>query len=328
MYREVSQYHARHALTVIAICLTAGCGSLSQKVSEGYGVGPITDIKTDEIEVMLEKVSAKMFTDDANRGIFKACSVGKTSYNNGIILSECQGMRNNFLATVVLASDQACSTHLKSMYGNEAGWNMGLASLDALFSTSAAAVGSVAAKTNYAATSAFFIGERALTNEVVYKNQLVPVIHAKITERRSLAYKNMRDRFAEDMQHYPFRVAVIDVSNYHYMCSFMHGLQWALQEGSASAQLLVARNNLRQAQLDLAEAQKNYSGNGGDAAKKMAAEVIGAATTRVTSLTKLVTQLEGGSTSSAADKPPADKPPVAKPDTGKPVAGKSAAVTQ
>lgn len=326
MYREVSQNYARHALTAIAICLTAGCSSLSQKISEGYGVGSITDIKTDEIEEMLDNVSTKMFAGSTNKNLFQDCSVGRVTNGQADISKECQGIRNNFLATVVLASDQACNIHLKSMYGNEAGWNMGLASLAALFSTSAAAVGSVAAKTNYAATSAFFIGERALTNEVVYKNQLVPVIHAKITERRSLAYKSMRDRFVEDTQNYPFRVAVIDVSNYHYMCSFMHGLQWALQEGSASAQLLVARNNLRQAQLDLVEAQKSHLVNGGDAAKKLAEEVIGAATTRVTSLTKLVTQLEGGSTSpSAANASAAEKPPVAKPETGKPVAGKSAA---
>lgn len=183
------------------------------------------------------------------------------------------------------------------MYGRDAGWNLGLGSLAALLSTSAA-VASPAAAQNYAAASAFFIGERALTNEVVYKNQLIPVIHEKIQQQRSRLYDNLNAKFAKPIKEHPFGAALIDVSNYHYTCSFMLGLQLALKEGSTSStelELASLRNRLLSAQADLTTVSQQVAMSGLSGAERAKREkILAAATDRVNGLLQRIAQLETG----------------------------------
>ena len=74
--------------------------------------------------------------------------------------SVCVNLRNTAVATLVAASDEGCYEHLRSMYGNEAAWNLTLGSLASLLTGSAAVVSSMTTKTNLAAAGTFFGSER------------------------------------------------------------------------------------------------------------------------------------------------------------------------
>lgn len=96
-----------------------------------------------------------------------------------------------------------------------------------------------------------FGAERSLANEVVYRNQLVPAITQKILEKCRDARLVLARRYADDATVYPVRAAIADAVEYHYTCSFMVGLQWALKEGTdptVEAKLLRAQQKLEIAQ--------------------------------------------------------------------------------
>lgn len=281
-----------------ATILATGCSSIDKSVSKGYGAMEMSALPLGNLQEVLNNASKKMYQlegstpDHEGYKKFVSCVNGTNAET-----TECQQIRNTLSTTLVMASDQACNEHLKSMYGRDAGWNLGLGSLAALLSTSAA-VASPAAAQNYAAASAFFIGERALTNEVVYKNQLIPVIHEKIQQQRSKLYDNLNAKFAKPIKEHPFGAALIDVSNYHYTCSFMLGLQLALKEGSTSStelELASLRNRLLSAQADLTTVSQQVAMSGLSGAERAKREkILAAATDRVNGLLQRIAQLETG----------------------------------
>jgi hypothetical protein len=292
----------------LAVAMSVGLSGCAY-FSSDFSTQRIAEVGIDSVESVLTKVTAKMYppakdgTANADLANFEACSRGKAATN------DCQAMRNATLATLVGSSDDACNEHLKLIYGKEASWNVGLGTLAALFGGSAAVVGATAAKSNYAAASTFFSSERSLSNEVVYKNQLVPAIHYKILEKRQEKRAALFLRFGASSSEYPFRAAVADAIQYHYNCSFMEGLQWALREGTTNSddsKLLRARDNLRNAQADLTAAQNAFrarapSGAASDAGA--ADPAVAGATQRVTGLNALIRQLELGPAANAASAP-------------------------
>lgn len=283
----------RCALLVSVLAALSGCESL---VYRGFSTRPIQDIGLDSVESVIAKVRERMVTPPAD--VASAPEAGATATTaaafdrcarSEVSSDQCRALRNAALATLIGVSDHACNEHLKSIYGRESGWNVALGSLATLFSGTASVVGSTAAKSNYAAASTFFGAERSLANEVVYKNQLVPAIHYKIVEKRQERRTALFLRFPVADTDYPFRAAIADAIQYHYTCSFMEGLQWALREGTTDSEqirLLRAREHLRSAQVDLASAQARTTAADDLAVREAAA--------RVQALGRLIRQLETG----------------------------------
>lgn len=281
---------SRAVLLFTGAAFLTGCQSLSPFYT-GYGARPIEKQHIDHVDELIDAVRGSVLKTSSNpvtvnaeaQAAFDACATGFTKPNATVnisaaatqkskgkqagsktatptteVPSACVKLRNSAVATLVAASDEGCYTHLRSMYGNEAAWNLTLGSLTTLLTGSAAVVGSMTAKTNLAAAGAFFSSERALGNEVVYKNQIVPAIHQKILEKRRAEYDKILTHFSETETQLPFRAAMLSVIRYHNMCSFMEGLQWVLMEGigsDANMKLATARNMLAQAQADALRAQ-------------------------------------------------------------------------
>lgn len=285
------------ALTTVALIGLAGCST----IKADFSTKPIGDVRIDSVETVVNSIRDKMYSQTQES--FNACSRG-AAIGSAALPEEptCRAMRNAVLASLVGASDDACNEHLKSIYGNEAGWNIGLGTLAALFGGTAAVVGANAAKSNYAAAGTFFGGERSLSNEVVYKNQLVPAIHYKIIEKRQEKRGALFARFGANATDYPLRAAVADAIQYHYSCSFMEGMQWALREGTTNsddAKLARARGNLQTASVELNRARMDVAGRTSDPAAKLADNlaadpVYKAAMARHDALSELVKQLEVG----------------------------------
>ncbi len=245
----------RVILYLIGACLltlNAGCSALSDPIkslSSGYGIDPLSDAaadghitaaqklqsavmkKPEDGDGMTEEAKKKAREDNSNRFLEKKC------FDVPVITPadepSCRQQRNAAVATLLIASDEMCQDHLKGIFGKDAVFNMTAGSVAIMASGLGTIVNGVAAKTALSGVSTLASGERALGNEVVYRNMIVPAITKKIREARTQKGAAMiPGNFAKGMDEYPMAMAFRDVVDYHGTCSFMYGLEKALDEGS------------------------------------------------------------------------------------------------
>ncbi len=233
-------------LSLATAMLASGCGILNPFQDNDYSVANITSDTTDkpsEVEKLRRSLVAQKFIDQS---CFEAA--GSTNSN-------CQAGRNNVMYEIITRSDVACNDHLKSMYVNDAAYNVILGSLTSLFAGAASVVSGVRAKSNFAALGFFSSAERSLINDEVYKTILVPAIHTKIVETRALKRAGLRELFLKPVEKYPTPLALSDAVEYHYSCSFMDGMRQALKEGTNETKALVLRDQARRAETDMTQAR-------------------------------------------------------------------------
>jgi hypothetical protein len=196
--------------------------------SRDYGVEALT-MSADSAAMKLQQAITKK---DGAGIVDAACFNVPTAAGDE---TKCQQQRNAALAALLVASDDLCQLHLKSIYGNDAYYNILTGSVATLFSGAAAIAGSASAKSALAAISTFSNAERSLINETIYKNMLVTATTKKIRETRdSKAASLLPSSFKKSIDDYPMVLAVRDAVDYHYSCSFMLGLEKALEEGTQS----------------------------------------------------------------------------------------------
>ena len=147
--------------------------------------------------------------------------------------AECGEQRNSAIAVLVLSSEKLCVDHRKTIYGNEATWNITSGTFANLFS-GAAAVASVpeSTKSILSALALFSNSERALVNETVYKTALIQAVDTKIVQKRRELAIRMYGNFRSSIDDYPLTLALHEIIEFHYACSFMDGLRLALEEGT------------------------------------------------------------------------------------------------
>ncbi len=158
----------------------------------------------------------------------RACLKG-TGTNN-----VCKAARNRIIVDWVSVSDALCAEHLKTIFGNEAAFNITTGTLTNVLSGAATVVGGAAAKSALSAGAFLANSERSLVNETVYKSVLAPAVAKKIRMLREENRKQIVSQFKKSASEYSVHEALLDVVAYHQSCSFMHGLQRALEEGTRS----------------------------------------------------------------------------------------------
>lgn len=171
--------------------------------------------------------------------------------------ADCKLQRNHMLAMLVIASENACLAHRRSMYGNEAMTNIGLGTATNLFSGMAAVLSESqpARAARYAAIALFANSERSLANETVYKMMLVTAIDKKINEVRDRKAQELHTRTEQDLASYGVGQALQDWSSFHASCSFMSGLRLALDEGTQGGnaqKMMRLKQSLRDARAESA----------------------------------------------------------------------------
>lgn len=207
-------------IAILVVTLT-GCSLMG--AYNGYGVNALALGNDTEAVKLQDEITTRGF-------------VAKGCFNipvSGVPDTTCQQQRNATIAVLLNASDDLCQTHLKSIFGNEAGVNITTGSLATFFAGAATVANVNTAKTTLSALSGFFSAERSLINETVYKSAIVTAVTKKIREARAAKVVSIiPGNLAKPMGEYPMVMAVHDVMDYHYSCSFMYGLEKALEEGS------------------------------------------------------------------------------------------------
>jgi hypothetical protein len=182
--------------------------------------------------------------------------------------TECKNQRNASIAGLMVISDEMCVAHVKTIYGNETAYNLTFGSLTNLFAGAAIVAGTQGAKTLFSGIALFSNAERSLINETVYKTMLVTSISKKIREgrleQRNSMIKRMRENTITD---YTMNEAVSNVMEYHNTCTFMFGLEKALEEGNQNGTELKKIAMERQLQKLTMEQRLLQTEYGGDKTK-------------------------------------------------------------
>jgi hypothetical protein len=159
--------------------------------------------------------------------------------NVGDASDACLLERNEAIAALMIGSEAQCLEHRRSIYGNDAGYNVTLGTAAGLFAGAA----SVLTKTHpyqssiLGALSAFSISERALVNETIYKTMIVSAVDKKILDLRDTKAQAIKAKFNSSLSNWPVNQALADWVDFHSSCSFITGLQLALAEGTQGADL-------------------------------------------------------------------------------------------
>jgi hypothetical protein len=217
----------RGCIGMLLVSTITGCGHLFN----GYSVQPM-DLSKDGSYVKLKNAltsaeGGPLITSDC----FNPPKENKAA-TDAAITARCTGQRNMAVAVLVIASDEACLAHRRSMYGREATWNVGLGTLTNLFAGAASVVSAETTKSVLAAMALFSNSERSLMNENVYKQMLVPAVDRKIVELRDVKMRAIYASLKQNLTAYSIHESLRDVIQLHNSCSFIDGLQKALQEGT------------------------------------------------------------------------------------------------
>lgn len=217
-------------LGVLILVSITGCSifGLQNALYSDYGVGALT-VDQNSASVKLKQAITKKNSSDTEGLVDSDCFKVPVDSSKA---ASCQQQRNAAIAVLLGASDDMCQAHLKTIFGNDASFNIMTGSITNLAAGLATGLSGLAAKSALSAVALFSNAERSLVNESVYKNLLVTAVTAKIREARDAkAAAIIPGNLAEPIDSYPILMVMHDVVGYHYTCSFMFGLEKALKEG-------------------------------------------------------------------------------------------------
>lgn len=155
-----------------------------------------------------------------------------SAYSASTAPAQCKLERNQAIYVLMTGSEQVCMAHRRSIYGREAFYNFGMGTLTSLFAGVATVATPTVSKSIFSALAFFTNSERALANDVVYKQIVVNAVDDKITQTRDLKARAITQNLKLELKDYPLSQAINDFMGYHNSCSFMEGLRLALAEGT------------------------------------------------------------------------------------------------
>jgi len=220
----------RIASSFFAILLSivlAACES--NPLYRGYSVKPLT--LDDQYNNLVGQLIVREVTDNARNKI-KVGLVDDACFRSDVKQQTCTSQRNQAISALIISSEHACLTHRRSIYGKDAAWNLTLGTMTNLFAGAASVVTLEKHRPIFAALALFSNSERSLVNETVYKQMLIHAVDKKIVEIRNARMQQMYSSFKQPIDSYGMNQALSDVIMFHSSCSFMDGLQKALEEGT------------------------------------------------------------------------------------------------
>lgn len=226
-------------LLSLSTLLMTSCGTM-HKLYGDYGVDNLESTYTDKTkdkenpELIINKLKKDNLVAEecVNSTKFK---LEDKSWNR-----LCISQRTAVIGDLITLSNAECEVHKRSIWGNEATFNIITGTLTNAFSGAATVVTGGAGQAILAGLALFSNAERSLGNEAVYKNMIVPAIIQKIDEYRTNKFQILKQNIYITPKHYskyPLNVAIQDLSDYHNSCSFMFGLQKAVQEGTKDSRV-------------------------------------------------------------------------------------------
>lgn len=220
------------------------CGGLQSKLYSGYSAKKLDDSNVTSLsKIKNQLIKAPEGENATTSDAVKAC------YYSGSNTEECRNRRNQSVVGLITVADELCLEHFRSIYGNEASYNLLFGSLTNLFAGAATVAGGEGTKTLLAGLAAFSSAERSLINETVYKTMVAQAVTIKIREAKTEQRKEILKKIKTDISHYTMDESLLDAIEYHQTCSFMFGLEKALEEGTknnSDTKRMNTRNALQQ----------------------------------------------------------------------------------
>lgn len=210
---------------VAVLATVCGCSSLDRTLYQGYSAAPL---EKEAVDKYRELATALNSAPKGGTALVPSECFGAPADADG----SCRAARDQAVAALVIGSDQLCLDHRRSIYGRDAAWNVATGTLTNLFAGMAAVVTSESRKSILSALALFSNSERSLVNEAVYKQMIVTSVDKKIVEIRDAKQSAIYAELKKPIAQYPLHTALRDVVDYHVSCSFMTGLQRALDEGT------------------------------------------------------------------------------------------------
>lgn len=264
LFSQAGNWQRAFVLVSMALVLS-GCKS---QVFKDYGVEPL--VKEGQ------PISGISVVNTLRNAVTKPDANGKAELVKDECFNEatdtggaCKAGRNRAMAALRMASDELCQDHIRAIYGNETAANFGMGTAATLASGWSTVSGALPTKTTLSAISTFFNAERALVNEVYFKDKVVTAITAKIRQARTEKAAQLDTHYRDSLTDYPLMQALSDMVSYHYTCSLVYGLEKALEEGQTSS-VEIKRSKLEQERLqlqnilDIHKANRNIDNTGDD----------------------------------------------------------------
>lgn len=211
----------RTILTALLVVGLTGCAKIG--LYNDYSVAPLSSAKS-----KLSDIKNVLKTELVNNDKFDSACFDATAAT-----TTCKNQRNAATAGLMAVSDELCVEHVRSIFGNDAAYNLTFGTITNLFAGAATVAGTRGAKTLFSGIALFSNAERSLVNETVYKTMLATAISKKIREgrieQRNTIVKHMRE---DTIEIYTMNEAISNVMEYHNTCSFMYGMEKTLEEGN------------------------------------------------------------------------------------------------
>lgn len=228
----------------VVITGLSGCGVLQSKLYSGYSSKTLANKDVTAVS----KIKNQLMKGPSEEDVAVSEQV-QACYYDGVNTPQCKTLRNQAVVGLITVADELCLEHFRSIYGNEAAYNLLFGSLTNLFAGAATVASGEATKTLLAGLAAFSSAERSLINETVYKTMVAQAVTKKIRDAKTEQRKAILKKITNDIDHYSMDESLLDVIEYHQTCSFMFGLEKALEEGTqnnSDSKRARTRNDLEQ----------------------------------------------------------------------------------
>lgn len=171
--------------------------------------------------------------------------------------------RNQLQSKIIELSDDVCEQHKGDVIGNAASFNV-VTGIGATLFSGVSAIVTGAAATNYATGATILNGARTAVNAEIYQGLFATAIIKAVNESREKKKNEILAKQLKGTGEYSVDAAVIDAQDYHFRCSFYHGLviltEDSKKRAAPSRDEILAKIKLLRAELAENISQKNLSG--------------------------------------------------------------------
>lgn len=131
--------------------------------------------------------------------------------------------RNELQNRIIELSDDVCEQHKGDVIGNASQINLATG-LGATVLSSVAAIVTGAAAANYATGATILNGAKTAVSADIYQGLFTTAIIKAIEESRGKKKNEILAKQLKNTDEYSVDTAVVDAQDYHFRCSFYHGL--------------------------------------------------------------------------------------------------------
>lgn len=192
----------------VAAVMSGGCANQHFRVDPVLHHTPQNSTDSNGKEAQKEPIN---LDDEKYKPLYDAAREGE------------QIARNQLQNKIIELSDDVCEKHKGDTIGTAASFNLATGVGATVFSSIAAIVTGAAA-TNYATGATILNGTRTAISAEVYQGLFATAIIKAINESRDKKKSEILAQQLKGTEEYSVGTAVNDAQDYHFRCSFYHGL--------------------------------------------------------------------------------------------------------